>query len=199
MSMVPRIRNPLVAIKDTMSTIWTLVAITLLSFPVCGDAGTLGQVVRRSMVRRAEQQAAREVILKRAMERDAARAAVTPLTSLRSSRTVVRYTSSDSAKSALRRGLPAGSHTASRLPRGRLPLPATAARKYGIREPQVRMTVAIPKSHPVRFGRTLAGKSGVGEIELGRRLPASAVRKVQPLPKPRGAVSPISRGKKVVH
>lgn len=82
----------------------------------------------------------------------------------------------------LKRGIKHGRHMTSRAYPGRPLKGASAQARYGLpQQPQVRMTVALPKGTMVRRNRALGGAPGVGEITPARRVDRRAVKKVVPL------------------
>lgn len=119
----------------------------------------------------------------RVFARDAARDATLPVRPLREPRRVWRYSDRAGASRAAETGLPAGSHMTSRTTPGRLPSPARAQERYGLaRPPEVRMTIDLPRGHPVRQGKAIGGSPGVGEITSPARIPPGSIVKVDPLP-----------------
>ena len=120
--------------------------------------------------------------VKRLMRRDTARDARTKIKPLSQPKRVWRYTNRNDAKKASRQGLPAGKHMTSGTTPGRPPKPETAQRRYGLpRKPDMRMTIELPKSHPVRRNKVLGGRPGTGEITSPKAIPPKAIEKVIPL------------------
>lgn len=118
----------------------------------------------------------------RIFARDAARDATLPARPLREPRRVWRYSDRAGAARAAETGLPAGSHMTSRTTPGRMPSPAHAQERYGLaRPPEVRMTIDLPRGHPVRHGKAIGGAPGVGEITSPAPLPPGAIVKIDPL------------------
>jgi hypothetical protein len=119
----------------------------------------------------------------RIFARDAARDAALPVRPLREPRRVWRYSDRAGAARATSGGLPPGSHMTTGTTPGRLPSPARAQERYGLaRPPEVRMTIDLPRGHPVRQGKAIGGSPGVGEITSPARIPPGSIVKVDPLP-----------------
>lgn len=118
----------------------------------------------------------------RILRRDFFRDRATRVRPLARTRTVFRYTTKGQARQELRRGIRPGSHLTSRALAGRPSSPGLAQRRYGLpRQPQVRETVRLPKSHPTRFNKVLGGRPGTGEITSTRPLSPKTIQKVLPL------------------
>jgi len=122
-------------------------------------------------------------LLRNLLRRDLLRDLALPTRRLKAPRTMHRYTTWERALRELQKGLPAGTHTTARARPGRPPSPETAQRRYGLpRKPEVRETIRLPKGTPVRHGKVLGGRRGVGEIVItGRRVSPEAIRRVTPL------------------
>lgn len=119
---------------------------------------------------------------RRLFAHDAARDAATKAAPLAKPKNVWRYTSNTEARNAAKKGLPAGRHMTSGVTPGRAPGADIARRRYGLQQkPEVRMTIQLPASQPVRSNKVLGGGRGVGEITSSRPLPPSAIRRVVPL------------------
>jgi hypothetical protein len=113
------------------------------------------------------------------LRRDLARDSRLPVRRLEEPRTVHRYTTAAQARRELRQGLRPGTHTTSNARRGRPPAADTARRRYGLpRQPQVRETIRLPAGTPVRAGKVIGGKPGVGELVLRRPLGPKAILRV---------------------
>lgn len=146
---------------------------------------SLTPVVEASPIRRAVSRgAARSVgrsaerALARALRLDRWRDARLPLRRLSESRTVFRYVNPAALRQAVRSGFPARTHFTSGATRGR-PLTAEhAAARFGITKPTHRITAVLPQGTKVRFGKSLHGERGVGELSLGQRLAKNAIRRV---------------------
>ncbi len=146
-----------------------LAAIIVVAVTPSAHAGN----AKRALARRAWQ---------RIFARDAARDAATPAKPLKRSRRVWRYTTKRDAENTKRHGLPKGRHMTSGTSPGRPPSPSTARDKYGLpRKPEARITIELPKGHPVRHNKVVGGKPGVGEITSVRRVPNHAIKKITPL------------------
>jgi hypothetical protein len=123
-------------------------------------------------------------LLRNLLRRDFLRDRTLPVRRLKAPRTVHRYTTWERALRELQKGLPVGTHTTARARPGRPPSPEAAQRRYGLpRKPEVRETIRLPEGTPVRRGKVLGGRRGVGEINTARRVPPEAIRKITPLPR----------------
>lgn len=148
-----------------------LIAALMMSQPPEVYAGGKKAVVSSAMAR----------ILARDAARDTAR--MVEAKALQKSTKVWRYTSRDRAESALRRGLPPGTHFTSGVTRGRLPAATTAQKRYGLPiNPEVRMTIQLPRGQQVIRNKVIGGAPGQGEIVIRDSLPAGSIRNIKPLP-----------------
>ena len=153
-------------------TAWTGILLAMLGLgpEVVGAAprGPLRGLFRREI---------REVL-----RRDLVRDRRLPVSRLERPLTVHRYTTLSQARRELREGLAPGTHTTAHARPGRPPSPETAQRRYGLpRKPEARETISLPEGTPVRRGKALGGRPGVGEIITARRVPPEAIRRVTPL------------------
>jgi len=124
-------------------------------------------------------------LLRDLLRRDLLRDRALPVRKLKEPRTVHRYTTRDRALRETQKGLPAGTHATARARRGRPPSAKTAQRTYGLpKPPEVRETIRLPEGTPVRQGKALGGRPGVGEIVLAQPVPPEAIRKVTVIRKP---------------
>lgn len=159
----------------------TTIVICLGSVPALRAAGpgqSLLKGAARSVARRA---AARlEAAWARDLAKDAARRAVP----LARPRTVFRYATGGEARRLQRAGLAAGTHMTSKGGPGRPMNAPTANAALGLkRTPSTRVTLRLPKGHPVKVGKVQGGAPGRGEILPAKPVPSSAVRRVLPLRK----------------
>lgn len=117
-------------------------------------------------------------VLKRDLERDLATKAVR----LRRPATVFRYTTRNTARLELKKGIAPNLHMTSRARPGRPLLPVNARQRFGLRkQPSVRMTISLKPGQPIRFNRALKGAPGIGEITSPRRVAPANIKRVVPL------------------
>ncbi len=147
------------------------VAIFALGFTAAeADAGQASKTIARRAWRRL-------------LARDAARDAATKAKPLAKPERVWRYTTKKDAAEAARHGLAPGKHMTPATSPGRLPNPASAQQRYGLpREPEVRMTIDLPKGQPIRRNSVLGGAPGAGEITSPKPIPPRSIRSITPLP-----------------
>lgn len=127
-------------------------------FPTPADAGGSNLVARAAV--------------KRLMERDVARDALTAAKPLARDTTVWRYASRKQAAHEARNGFHPGTHFTTKVHPGRPPSAAKAQRRYGLpARPQVRETVRLTKGTPMRHNKAYGG--GPGRGELTNQLPLS--------------------------
>ncbi|MDO5675863.1 MAG: hypothetical protein Q4G66_13275 [bacterium] len=106
-------------------------------------------------------------------------------------RTVSRYTNQQQAKREMAGGIAPGSHmTSAPVGPGRPMTRETAKKTYGLgTEPDTRLIITIPKGQPVRKGKVIAGKPGVGEITSPKRIPPHHIREMRPVPRGKSSKS----------
>lgn len=145
------------------------------------EAGILGKLAGKGAGSRAAGKTPR-VTRQDALRRDLARDRATPAKPLLRDRSALRYTTKQSARQEMRRGIPPRRHMAPAHPGRPLAEPDAAARKYGLpRRPEVREDIRLPRGFPVRSNKAVNGRPGVGEWTSPRRVPPSAIKKVTPL------------------
>jgi len=163
-----------------MNRVLAALTLTLLIGGVASDAAAAGRGAARGLLRGLAGKGASSRATN-TLRRDLIRDRATRATPLLRPRTFHRYTTRAQALREVRRGIPPGRHLAP-AHRGRIPGAGTAAKKYGLpRKPDVRMTVKLPATHPVRSNKALGGQRGVGEITSPRRVPPTAIKKVSPV------------------
>lgn len=153
------------------------ISLLLLSLLLTAGCGRVGRSTARRVVRNESSRA----LLRRDLLRDRA----TPTRSLRADRTVFRYTTRAQAEREIRSGIGRGRHFTSRANPGRPLAPASAQARYGLpRQPEVRMTVRLPRGTNVRRNRALGGAPGIGEVTTMRRTSPQNIRRLVPLSQP---------------
>jgi hypothetical protein len=147
---------------------------------VGAEAAALSRAIGRGVAKAAASPLRRAPV--QLLRRDLVRDRATRIRPLPQDRTVFRYTTKERAREEIRRGIPPGSHMASRGGPGRPLSQQHAQRRYGLPDkPEVRETIRLPKGHPVRLNRAYGGEQGAGEITSPLRVPREAVQNVTPL------------------
>jgi len=152
-----------------------LLACNGLSNPLEAQAG---RAILRGAARRAAARQAERSLTRAVLARDLKRDAATASRRLTTPRRVFRFTSTERARAESRSGLAAGAHMTSRARPGRPPSGLTAQRRYGLpSRPRVRETIELTRGTPVRANRALAGRPGVGELTISRRIRPSSIQR----------------------
>ncbi len=127
--------------------------------------------LERDAAKNAERGAAHSVLT-----RDAERDATTAVERLPADRTVFRYTTREQADKELRDGVEVGRHTTANASPGRPLTSENAQRQFGLpQEPDLRLTLRLPKGTRVKANNVVGGAPGTGELRLAEPVPASAI------------------------
>jgi hypothetical protein len=115
---------------------------------------------------------------------DKARDKTIPVKPMEKPRTVNRYTSMEQAKKEKINGIAPNTHMAAKeVGAGRPLSSATAKYRYGLaKEPEARITIAIPKGQPARNGKVINGQPGFGEITSSKKIPPENIIGIHPIP-----------------
>lgn len=174
---------------SSMTIIFFYVIISVPTQAVFSEAGVFSKAASKAAARKAATKKAVKVRsastrkdYNKIEARDIARDNKTQAKPLEQNRTVYRYTSKENAKAAQKKGLHANSHMTSGVSKGRPLTSEKAQKRFGLENPpDTRLTIKIPKGHPVKKNKVIGGEAGWGEITSPKKIPAKQVIEVKPV------------------